>query len=113
MGNQSQHQPPTWDGDPLVLQDLKGQPSHTLPAPITLRNPWVAPTNTVQEELRFGREAVVDDIVQHGDVKPTGSYICHQQHLALAMGKLGNVDLAGSLVQRAVDVGTADALGCE
>lgn len=59
----------------------------------------MAPTNTVQEKLGLGREAVVDDIVQHGDVKPTGSHVCHQQHLAFAMGKFGNVDFAGSLVQ--------------
>lgn len=65
----------------------------------------------MQEQLGLGGEAVVDDIVQHGDVEPTGSHIGDQQHWALALGELGDVDLAGGLVQRAVDVSAADALG--
>lgn len=70
----------------------------------------LAPTDTMQEQLALGGEAEVDDIVQHGDVQPPGSHVGDQQHWALALGELGNVDLAGSLVQRAVDVGAADAL---
>lgn len=70
----------------------------------------LAPTDTMQEQLGLGGEAEVDDIVQHGDVQPPGGHVSDQQHWALALGELGNVDLAGGLVQRAVNVGAADAL---
>lgn len=58
-----------------------------------------APTDTMQEELGLGGEAVVDDIVQHGDVEPASGHVGDQQHWALALGELGDVDLAGGLVQ--------------
>lgn len=58
-----------------------------------------APTDAMQEQLGLGREAVVDDVVQHGDVETAGGHIGDQQHGALALGKLGDVDLAGGLVQ--------------
>lgn len=67
----------------------------------------------MQEELGLGRKAVVDDVVQHGDVEPAGSQVGDQQHWALALAELGDVDLASSLVQRAVDVSAADALRCQ
>lgn len=83
-------------GNPRLQGPLRGAP---------------APTDTMQEQLGLGGEAVVDDVVQHGDVEPAGSHIGDQQHRALALGELGDVDLAGGLVQRAVDVCAADALG--
>lgn len=101
-------------GDRVGKTGDKGQLARTLP--VTPRDPLrgaPAPTNAVQEELGLGGEAVVDDVVQHGDVEPAGGHVGDQQHRALALGELGDVDLAGGLVQRAVDVRAADALGCQ
>lgn len=65
----------------------------------------------MQEELALGRKAVVDDIVQERDVQATGRQVCHDEGRALVVGELGEVDLAGRLVQGTVDVGAAHALG--
>lgn len=38
---------------------------------------FVLPTNSVQVELGFGGEVVVDDIVQQGDVYTASSHVCN------------------------------------
>lgn len=63
-------------------------------------------TNSVQEELGLGGEVVVDDIVQHGDVYTTSSNISDKQNHGFPIHKLPDVDLPGSLIEGAVDVGT-------
>lgn len=68
-------------------------------------------THTVQEQLALGREAVVDDIVQQGDVQAPGGQVRDDERGALAVRELGQVDFTGRLVQGTVDVGAAHALG--
>lgn len=68
-------------------------------------------THTVQEELALGREAVVDDIVQQRDVQAPSGQVSHDEGGALAMCEFGQVDLAGRLVQGAIDMGAAHPLG--
>lgn len=63
-------------------------------------------TNSVQEEFGLGREVVVDDVVQQGDVYTTSSNISHNQHHGFPMHKFPYVDLPGSLIKGTVDVGT-------
>lgn len=65
----------------------------------------------MQEELALGGEAVVDDVVQQRDVQAPGGQVSHDEGRALAVCEPGQVDLAGRLVQGAVDVGTAHPLG--
>lgn len=65
----------------------------------------------MQEELGLRREVVVDDIVQQGDVYTTGSHVSHYQHHGFPMHEFPYVDLSGSLVEGAVDVGTLQTLG--
>lgn len=68
-------------------------------------------TYAVQEELALGGEAVVDDVVQQWDVQAPGGQVSYDEGRALAVCEPGQVDLAGRLVQGAVDVGTAHPLG--
>lgn len=77
--------------------------------------PWASSspgllTHAVQEELALGREAVVDDVVEERDVQAAGCQVSHDEGGALAVGELGEVDLAGRLVQGAIDVGAAHPL---
>lgn len=65
----------------------------------------------MQEKLALGREAVVDDVVQQRDVQAPGCQVSDDEGGALPVGELGEVDLAGRLVQGAVNVGTAHPLG--
>lgn len=67
------------------------------------------PTDSVQEQLGFGGEVVVDDVVQQGDVDTASSHVRHKQHHRSPVHKLPDVDLPGGLIQRAVDVGALDA----
>lgn len=64
----------------------------------------------MQEEFSFGGEVVIDDIVQQGDVYTTSCNIGDKEHHGFSVHKLPNVDLSGSLIQGAVDVGTLYAL---
>lgn len=98
---------------PVVCSEKTNEPTAlwvTLCKVPNLRERPYELTNTVQEQLGFGREAVVDYIVEQGDVNPTGSQVSDNQDLALAMGEPTNVDLTSCLVQRAVDVRTVYAL---
>lgn len=88
--------------------------------PCALNSRWDPPgaqcshrllTHAVQEELSLGGEAVVDDVVQQWDVQAPGCQVSHDEGRALAVHELGQVDLAGRLVQGAVDVGAAHPLG--
>lgn len=63
----------------------------------------------MQEELGLGGEVVVDDIVQHGNVNTTSSNIRHNEHHGFPVREFPYVDLSGSLIEGAVDVGTLDA----
>ena len=63
-------------------------------------------TNSVQEELGLRGEVVIDDIVQQRDVYTTSSNISHKEHHGFPMHKFPYVDLSGSLIERAVDIGT-------
>lgn len=67
-------------------------------------------TNSVQEQLGFGREVVVDDVVQQGDVDTTSSNVSHKQHHGFPMHKFPNIDLSGSLIEGTVDVSTLHTL---
>lgn len=60
----------------------------------------------MQKELGFGREVVVDDIVQQRDVYTTSCHISDNKYHRFPMHKLPYVDLPGSLIQSTVDVGT-------
>lgn len=60
----------------------------------------------MQEELGLGGEVVVDDIVQQGDVYSASSNISDNQHHGFPICKFPDVDLPGSLIKGAVDVGT-------
>lgn len=66
-------------------------------------------TNSVQEKLGLGREVVVDDIVQQGDIYATSSNISHNKHHGFSVHKLPNVDLSCGLIEGTVYVGTFDA----
>ena len=61
--------------------------------------------------LALGREAVVNDIVQQQNVQAMGCQVHYDKDGALAMGELGEVDLAGRLVPGTVDVGITHPLG--
>lgn len=67
----------------------------------------------MQEEFGFGREAVVDDIVQERDVDAPGGQVSDDQHWAFAMDELAHIDLPGCLVQGAVDMRAVHTLGCQ
>lgn len=67
------------------------------------------PTDSVQEEFCFGREVVIDDVVQQGDVYTTSCNISDDKHHGFPVHKLPDVDLPGSLIEGAVDVGALDA----
>lgn len=106
-------EPQTWGTLP--------QASRSLPRALALHAqlpPWARPgpgllTHTVQEELALGREAVVDDVVQQRDVQAAGRQVRHDEGGALAVGELGQVDLAGRRVQGTIDVGAAHPLCCQ
>lgn len=74
-----------------------------------MRSKNEAPTDSVQEEFCFGGKVVIDDIVQQGDVYTTSCYIGDNKHHGFPVHKLPDVDLPGSLVEGAVDVGALDA----
>lgn len=101
---------PTRSGRTRLLhpQSLPG-----LGAPAGVRSSHGLLTHAVQEELALGGEAVVDDVVQKWDVQAPGGQVSHDEGRALAVREPGQVNLAGCLVQRAVDVGTAHPLGCQ
>lgn len=104
------YRPSPW----VRLPDLQLQESSPAPsAPTRAQRPGWLLTHTVQEELALGREAVVDDVVQQRDVQAPGRQVSHDEGGTLAVGELGEVDLAGRLVQGTVDVGAADPLGCQ
>lgn len=67
-------------------------------------------TNSVQKELGFGGEVIIDDIVQERDVNTAGCHIRHQQHHCFAVDKATDVDLSRRLVQSTVYVRTLDSL---
>lgn len=58
----------------------------------------------MHEELGPGREAVVDDVVQQGDVEAPGGHVRHEHDGHLLGPELGHVDAPGRLVQAAVHV---------
>lgn len=64
----------------------------------------------MQEELALGRETIVDDIVQQGDVQAPGGQVRDDEGGTFVVCELGQVDLAGRLVQGTVDMGAAHAL---
>lgn len=64
----------------------------------------------MQEQLGFGGEVIIDDIVQERDVDTASCHVRHQQHHCFAMDKASNVDLSGRLVQSAVYVRTLNSL---
>ena len=55
----------------------------------------------VHEQLGFGGEVVVDDIVKQGDVQPARSYVRCDQDVRLAGAELADVDLPCSLSRSA------------
>lgn len=65
----------------------------------------------MQEELALGGEAIVDDVVQQGDVQAPGGQVGHDEGGTFVVCELRQVDLAGRLVQGAVDVGAGHTLG--
>ena len=67
----------------------------------------------MNEQLRLGGEAVVDDVIQHRDIDSPSRQICHQEDARSLVTKLGDVDLTGRLVERAVAAGTRDPGGLE
>lgn len=67
-------------------------------------------THSVQKQLGFGGEVVIDDVVQHGDVNTTSGNVCNKQHHGFSMNKAADVDLPGRLIQSTVDIGTLNAL---
>lgn len=96
---------------PRSLHLQQQEPSPVPSAPPKAQGRCGLLTYTVQEQLALGREAVVDDVVQQRDVQAPGCQVRHDEGGALAERELGEVDLAGRLVQGTVDVGAAHPLG--
>ena len=63
----------------------------------------------MDEQLGLGREVIVDDVVQHGDVDTSSCEIGDNKHLGRLVPELGHVDLTGRRVEGAVGVRTRDA----
>lgn len=65
-------------------------------------------TDSVNKQLGLGGEVVVDDIIEHGDIDPSGRQVGHDHHQRAPVLELSDVDFPSRLVQRAVDVCAAD-----
>ena len=66
------------------------------------------PPHPVQENLRGG-QVVVDDVVEPGDVYPSGGDVSHEQVGGLLPEEERGLDLPGRVVQRAVEVGALES----
>lgn len=45
----------------------------------------------MDEELGSGREVIVDDVIQEGDIYATGSHISHNEYVDIPSPELGTV----------------------
>jgi len=69
--------------------------------------------NTMNKELRFGREVVVDDNIEHWNVNAPCRQVCNHQHTSQLVAKLGDGYLACCRVESAVRVRARNVGFCQ
>jgi hypothetical protein len=67
----------------------------------------------VDEELWFGGEIKVDNVVEQRDVNPAGGNIRYQQNVGPLRAKPCHVNLPGRLIECAIRVRARDPLGSQ
>ena len=62
----------------------------------------------MDEELQFGREIIMNDVLQQRDVQSSSSQVCHEQEVDKLAAELNQLVFSSSLVHRTVNETTLE-----